>query len=210
MNLFKPRKLFFYLIFITSIAKGQTIPDTLYFYGYDYSHFKLVEPKRTGEDIKNFAYSWIAYCSQRFTEQSMSVYTEKKVYVNYSCLSETLNNVDGTKLVGHEESLSEDSIISYIKRYKLDRTNGTALVVIPNTFNKHTKKSSAYFAFFDLNTRRLIRLDKHSEGDADGIGLTNYWGQSIAATTKKYLVKIIKEDRKYNKKRPIKLFNIVN
>lgn len=58
-------------------SQETTIADVyktnkVYYYGYDFTHFKLVEPKRIeeGKAIKNAIYEWIGYWNEKLTENN--------------------------------------------------------------------------------------------------------------------------------------------
>lgn len=63
------------LISISYSQKENTSEKDVYdareiiFYGYDYTHFRLADAKRIGQDINKFVFLWTGHCQKRITEK---------------------------------------------------------------------------------------------------------------------------------------------
>ena len=78
-------------------------------------------------------------------------------------------------------------------------SKGTAwqgFLVIVECFEKSTNISTAHFTFFDIKTRDIIMSDRYSAKEADGYGLSNYWGQAIFETFNKYAAYVYRKNLK--------------
>lgn len=82
--------------------------------------------------------------------------------------------------------LPKDSLQSIINQFALIEKEGLGMTVILECFDKPSKITSGYFVFFDIGTRQILLADYFSGKEADGYGLTNYWGIGLVGTTKNY------------------------
>jgi hypothetical protein len=168
------------------------------FYGYDFGRLKLLEPKRISEDMTPQVFSWIGYLKERITDERLSGWLRKEVKSNWIPLvdhtKETLNGKDVVDVV--QRPIHKDSIDSIVKRYPIKETEGLGFVVILEAFEKDTKRVYAHFTFFDIATRKVILTEYFNSKEADGYGLTNYWGIGTAGTTQIYIADVFKPKAK--------------
>lgn len=186
-----------FLLALTFQAIGQksyTSPADVYsaseirFYGYDFNSLKLAETKRMGEDLKQQLYAWVDFCQKHITDEKLTAWFRKeKVSVDYSPTVEPLRSINGERVVTYEKNvIPQDSLQSIVGAYILKEKEGIGMVVILECLDKPTNKTSAYFTFFDIASRKILKSDYVSEKEVDGYGLTNYWGVSIVGITKNY------------------------
>ena len=58
--------------------------DTIYFYGYDFSHFSLVEPKRITESAQPLVFDWIDYLTDRVTKKDLETGLSKPIVYDFT------------------------------------------------------------------------------------------------------------------------------
>lgn len=165
------------------------------FYGYDYSHFKLAEAKRlTDGNIKKYIPAWIDFLNGKINEKDLENSLKKeKVTFNFDYTMSLIKPIKEDDLVTiTKHSISSDSIQSIISNYQLKEKDGIGFVVIPECFEKNKNRCTAYFTFFDIATKKIIMSDYFGSNDADGKGLTDFWGHGLHATFAKYLADVYK------------------
>jgi len=162
--------------------------DELTFYGYDFSHLKLAETKRLNEDFSQQIILWTSFCQQHITDEKLAAWFRKeKVTSNITPTIGLAKNINGKEVVTYAKNIvPQDSLQSYINRYSLIEKEGVGLAVILECFDKVTNKTSGYFTFFDIASKKILISDYFIGKEVDGYGLTNYWGISIVGTTKNY------------------------
>ena len=170
------------------------------FYGYDYSHFRLADAKRIGQDIKNYVFVWTGFCQERITEKKLtSSLNKEKVTFNFDptlTLNKKLNSNDLGAATKH--SISKDSIQSFIYDYKLTEKEGIGFVVIIECFDNASKRTSGYFTFFDIATKQVLISDYISSRDGNSYNHVSDWGAALVIAFKKYL-KVYKDNSKLQK-----------
>jgi hypothetical protein len=158
------------------------------FYGYDFSKLKLIETKRMGEDMTQQIFGWVAFCQERFTDEKLKDWFRKeKVTSNLSPTIERAKKVNGKEVVTYtKNTIHPDSVQAFINAYNITEKEGIGLAVILECFEKDSKTTSGYFTFFDIASKKILLSDYFSGKEADGYGLTNYWGVSLVGTTSNY------------------------
>jgi len=187
--------LFFLIYSLNSFGqKTYTSVNDIYnakdivFYGYDFSHFKLYEAKRFGEKIKKYIPEWIGFVTGMTSELVLqNRLVKEKVIFNYDYTIKLIDTINENNLISlMNYSISPDSIQSYINKYKINENEGIGLVVIVECFNKSEEKSTAYFTFFDISTKKIIISDYFGANKDDGYGLKEHWGMGLNNTFYKY------------------------
>ena len=194
------------LISISYSQKENTSEKDVYdareiiFYGYDYTHFRLADAKRIGQDINKFLFLWTGHCQKRITEKKMTSWLKKdKVTFNFDptfTLNKELNSDDLVAVTKH--SISKDSIQSFIYDYKLTEKEGIGFVVILECFDNASKRTSGYFTFFDIATKQVLMSDYISSRDGNSYNHVLDWGAALVIAFKKYL-KVYEENNKLHK-----------
>ncbi len=184
-------------LFSQKIYQNQTdvfFVKEITFYGYDYSHFKLVEGKRMNENIIGYASSWIEYMNDEMDEKKLTrKFNKNKVNFEFDYTINLLYNLDNKKMVSPiKYSIPPDSIQGIINNYKLNEKEGVGFVVIVECFEKKKESASAYFTFFDIATKKILMSDRinNKKGTGHVYGMKNFWGVRINKTFEKYISKI--------------------
>lgn len=183
-----------FILLNVSFASGQKIYTSeqdiftikeLTFYGYDFSDWRLAETKRVGEDMRVYIMSWIDLMKRKMTsDRLLHWYVKDNVTPNFAPTDERAKQIKPQHLVvSIKHYIASDSVQFFINAYKLTEKEGIGLVMIVECFDKESSRTSGYFAFFDIATRKILQLEYVDQKEVDGYGLTNYWGVSLNGVT---------------------------
>jgi len=162
--------------------------DELTFYGYDFSFFKLSEAKRYGEHLLPYISEWIEFMRIRKLDDELSNNLKKSVKSNYEYTNSLVRLIENSELVATSpHSTSNDSIQPHLRKYELTENSGVGLVIFVEGFKKLTNETSVFYVFFDIKTKDILMMDYVVNDDADGYGLTAYWGVGLRNNFRKYL-----------------------
>ena len=89
--------------------------------------------------------------------------------------------------------VSNSEIEAHISKYNVSET-GIGLVFIVENLNKNIKKSSGYFIWFDMNSKKIV-LSQKVMGRPSAGGLSSYWGRSLEDATRFYVDNIYKRKK---------------
>ena len=171
-------------------AKEQEVYDAkeFVFYGYDYTHFRLSDPKRIGQNIKNFVFVWIDFCngpvnekdlSKWFLKDKVTIDQEQTIAMNMKLDNDILGSVS-------RFTLPKDSIQYYVSKYNIQEKEGIGFVIIFECFDKQTKTVSAYYTFFDIATKQVLLSDYFVSRDGNRYNYVRDWANAVIIALKKY------------------------
>ena len=83
----------------------------------------------------------------------------------------------------NKQSFSEENVKNIIIQYK--KTEGIGLVFIVESFNKTNTTGTFWATFYDRSTHEILST-KRIQGLATGMGIRNYWANSIYRAMKSY------------------------
>lgn len=176
--------------------------NEIYFYGYDFSHFKLAEAKRLndGYQVKSFFVPWVGYMDANFPHSEISGKMGVSLIPRYDVtikLNELVNTSNVVTIFEH--LINQDIIVDAIKNYELQEQSGIGFVAIIECFYKATKTASVYYVFFDISTREILDSYRFTSTKTGGLGLTSFWGKNLEANFKKYINKYYLSKKRANK-----------
>jgi hypothetical protein len=201
------QQLLFIIILFHLTSFGQTAQPTkkdlkdckeIIFYGYDFSHFKLAEAKRMEKDISKYIPAWIRILNKFHDEKYLAKKLQKdKVIFDFEYTGGLIKKLDKNSLVSiSKHIIPSDSVQSIINSYQLTQQDGIGFVVIVECFDKAAEKSTAYFTFFDIASKKIIMSSYFGIGHAIGFGLSEHWGTSLENTFYYYLDEGYKKELK--------------
>ncbi len=170
--------------------------DTLWYYGIDLSHVRVTDGSKITRSLKYsqvYPSAWVG-----FVEKELSPYgyiqpaLKKKVF--YYVPDEVQHHtqqVSPNFIIGVNYSFPADTVIKAVKSYKLGRTSGIGLVIIPENFNKNTESASSWVTFFDIRTREVLWTVKVS-GACSHLGYTAHWGTGIVEGFQNFISSVYK------------------
>jgi hypothetical protein len=198
---------------IYSTKKDISNATEIVFFGYDFSNFKLVDPKSVGNiqlkdpvkikevsknPIKQYISSWVGYLLDRMGEKYFAKHLKtSKVIFDFDYTFEKIKNLSDSNIIGlSKTNIPKDSIQSIINDYQVKQKEGIGFAIIVECFNKSKESTSAYFTFFDIASKKVIMTDYFITSHADGIGLTNHWGYGLNYTVNSYMTNEFKSNVK--------------
>lgn len=178
--------------------KDISAAKEIIFFGYDYSHFKLTEPKRylEGEIKKNIPF-WIDYLYTKEDETFLKRKMNKdKIIFDLKYTTDVYHSLSDNNLVSlNNHTIEIDSIQSIINNYRAVEKEGIGLTIIVECFNKEKVSTSAYFTFFDISTKKVLMTTHYTTyNHASGLGLSTYWGRAFEGTVYAYFDGIYKKE----------------
>ncbi|UII20138.1 hypothetical protein [Fulvivirga ligni] len=179
----------FLVVGFTNCLKAQSVFDnnSVTFYGIDFSHFKLADPKYLDQPylVKEWMPQWVEK-STREKEYYESSF-KKEFHFDFEYTLGLIPGLDKDNLVvDSKHVLPRDSVQAIVQCYDLKQEEGLGFVIIAECFNKHTKHPSAYFVWFDIDTREILNANYMSSKEADGYGMVNYWAVGLKGLLNQY------------------------
>lgn len=203
-------------IFITSISKAQTFSyadiftaKKVYFYGYDFTNFKLIEAKRIGKDekMKSFIFDLIQIMNVKRDEKVFAGYMKKDTVIFSQDIVNTLNtkinkeNIIGSQIDVNRHKIPKDSLQLMINKYDTKGLSGIGFVEIIECFYKPKKETSIWYVFFDISSKKILDTYEGFNRDADSYhGLAEYWSVGVATSMGFYFNDHYKKVRKVSLK----------
>ncbi len=142
---------------LTAFQKDSIVRPII-FYGYDFSHVKLVDKKRTGKEMKGFIPHINKYLTHKISNKRFSRLADvDSVIYNFTTIKD-LNKqiVDSNIVTEKKHKISEDSLQNYVDSYKIEEANGTGCVVIFESYEKASKTTSAFIVVFDIRSKNIL------------------------------------------------------
>jgi len=198
---------------ISSIYKT----DTIYFYGYDFSHFTCAEDNVSIEP-GSFIFPWIGYISNYIQPNDFENYLRATVIHDFTCTNtinkkivedlNIMNNIpkisesvekkylllyddpDATSSIiniQYKNQLTEDSIQKIVMNYNLEQKKGIGLVALMEYIDKQEESTLVKFVFFDIKTKIHIKTYAQLGPYGKGIGWTKHWGNSFTGNAIDFL-----------------------
>lgn len=203
-------------LFICIISKAQVYSHSdifstnkVYFFGYDFTNFRLIEAKRIGKDekIKSFIIEVVQLMNAKRDEKVFAGYMKKDTVIFTQNIVNTLNsaikkeNIIGSEIELARHKIPKDSIQSMINRYDTKGMSGIGFVEIMECFYKPKKETSIWYVFFDISSKKVLDSYEGFNKDADSYhGLAEYWVVGVATSMSFYFHEHFAKIRKANKK----------
>ena len=184
--------------------KDISTAKEIIFYGYDFSHFTLADPKimsiaqyrdpagvseHPQNNIKVYVSAWIGYLLDKMSDTYFARKLKtSKVIFDFDYTYQIVRQLNDSNLVSlFKTTIPRDSIQAIVNKYQIKQKDGIGFTIIVECFNKDKEASSAYFTFFDIATKKVLMSDYFSTSHADGIGLTRHWGYGFNYTIDSYI-----------------------
>jgi len=159
----------------------QAIKDseTIYFYGYDFTHFKLAEAKRMNDPVKDYVFGWVGYLTAKFSKLTFQENMNKKIIFDFDeSIKRNKNLDDNLVTVFVPEPPSESIYHKIISSYKLKQSEGIGLIVFMEHADKVAETSKIRGIFFDIQTREILNSIAIIS-EASGTSMIRHWGKSF-------------------------------
>jgi hypothetical protein len=162
----------------------------IYFYGYDFSHFKLAEAKRLndGAQVAGFIFPWVGFMDANLPHTSLAGKMGVNIIPRYEATTNANRTVVAENVVCIQEHfINQDTIVKAIGGYELQEESGIGMVAIIECFYKATETASVYYVFFDIANREILDSYRFTTHKPGGFGLTSFWGENLESNFKKYI-----------------------
>lgn len=197
----KKTVLTFCICIVAYMAYSQTAKDMVTasdvkvtWLGVDFSHVKLIGDfnqwgnggEKSGNQIKDIYFpKWNELILNEPEKYDLEGMLRKSKLKYDTGMITDLN--DETPLedleADDEPDYTEEDIISFVKSYKPEDTEGIGVVFIAEALNKRKAMAIYHFVAFNMSTKEVLIQDR-IESKPSGFGLRNYWGGSIHRTIK--------------------------
>lgn len=173
----------------------------IYFYGYDYTNFKLADVKRMDEDVKKFMYLWIEHNREHVSEKKLPKWINKEfVPFNFTPTMEHNDKLTTPDLVCADKiTIPKDSIQSIVSKYQLPEKAGIGFVVIMECFDNAGKRTSAYYTFFDIATKKVLYNQYISARDGNNYNRVFDWGIGSVVAFKQFIGQYRAKNKELNR-----------
>ena len=179
--------LFFMVVAGITTASGQEVDNALLeaksvkFFGVDFSEVKVYGAQETVpqllqafENINNlFLAEPEKYDFEKILKREVSVVSVKAV-------NSVADYIDEEELKTEDSSyrLDDKTIAEMIKFLPVDKEDGVGAVMVAEMLNKPAARGSYIIVYFSLEDKEILGSFR-AEGKASGMGLRNYWANSV-------------------------------
>ena len=172
----------------SALVKGC---DTLWYYGLDLSHVRVTDGAKIpkGEKYSQvYPSAWVGFVEKELPPYGYVQPALKKGVFYYvpDEVQHHTQHVSPHFIIGVNYAFPADTVFKAVKSYKLTRTSGIGLVIIPENFNKNTESSTSWVTFFDIKSREVLWTVKVS-GACSHMGYTAHWGSGIVEGFKNFI-----------------------
>ena len=179
--------LFFMVVAGITTASGQEVDNALLeaksvkFFGVDFSEVKVYGAEETVpqllqafENINNlFLAEPKKYDFEKILKREVSMVSVKAV-------NSVADYIDEEELKTEDSSyrLDDKTIAEIIKFLPVDKEDGVGAVMVAEMLNKSAARGSYIVVYFSLEDKEILGSFR-AEGKASGMGLRNYWANSV-------------------------------
>jgi hypothetical protein len=213
-------KLLFAFLIITNVTNGQNYTrediyttNKVYFYGYDFSSYKLIDDNKPRSE-QEFIFSIIQIMNEHRPVGYYAEMLRKDTVIFDQTTVNTLNskfqatsskaplldmsgNINNGILNEAQSSISIDSLQNIVNKYNTNGKSGIGFVQVVECFYKPKKRSSMWFIFFDISSKKILDTFENTNPDADSWkGLATYWSVGLGSGMGFFLSDHYLKDRK--------------
>jgi len=144
-----------------SYLNKDSLSKPIVFYGYDFSHVRLIDKKMKGKNMNGFIFKTNKYLIKKVTAGKFARLIEIDTVIFNLDIVSNINNsvVDSTILSKKRSNLTPDSLQLFIHRYNITEKEGTGCVVIFESFVKQTGITSAYILLFNIESQQILYVE---------------------------------------------------
>lgn len=158
--------------------------NKIVFYGYDFSDSRLADAKRIGQNLKKYFFMLTESLLQEFPESRLERWLQKDTVVfsldAVMALNKRIDNDEIPAVMRHD--IPKDSIPFRISRYAIAEKEGIGFVIIMECFDNDDKRVSAYGVFFDISSRKILRMDYLNHRDRNSYNRLSDWTHTTFET----------------------------
>ena len=172
------------LLNFNSWSQGNEVikkAETIYFYGYDFSNFKLVNPKKANDVLIQYANGLSGYLVKKLPPIDFGANMNKKIIYNFDESNRINRSIPAYNFGSFHmpEPLSKDTCIVMIQKYNLQEEKGVGLIIFMEYADKYSESTRIRPVYFDIKSRDIIYSQPLIAENAKGAGFTRHWGKSF-------------------------------
>lgn len=139
-------------------------------------------------DIKNLIEGWntlmeVEYNKFNIGETFGKSKVEKAIDITKKHNADLILSEILSDNIKDHDHLTPEAVQQILYSYDFGARSGIGLMIVVESFDKLSAKSSVYFTFFDLSSREILVSEKMA-GKPSGFGLRNFWGGAIYGNLK--------------------------
>src|SRR5690606_5678297 len=128
------------------------------------------------EELRPRMSAIVGMLSSRFTPQYLSNFIDKRIEGDLDVIQKLYTTRSIHDFVTFNDyEISVDSLAKYVRNYDLTQNEGVGLVVIAENMNEKERYTTAFIAFFNLQTRELLWVTKMKGLPGSKWGFSKYW-----------------------------------
>jgi len=172
----------FTLFALSSIFAQDNYKKEVAWMGLDFTEAKLLTSVDFTDPAaikNNLLVSWNDIIIKESSKFDVAGFFEiKNLSYDLETVKERNQSIDPDKLVVDKtsEEFDEQKVESIISQYP--KSTGVGLVFIVETFNKPSANGIFWATFFDRETLKILSVKK-LQGQPSGVGIRNFWANSI-------------------------------
>lgn len=162
--------------------------DSILFYGYDFSNFKIIDEKRTKQDIVSFIMIWTEQMELSLKPEDVQSWMNIGSFnYNLDYINNSNLDLNSRRLVTKKEySIHPDSVQSIINKYPTNNSNSLGFTIIYEYFSNYYKTISAYYVFFDTRSKKILQIDQYKSKSNYSYNRVKEWGFAMFEGFKNY------------------------
>lgn len=167
------------------------------FFGYDYSHFKIIDAQRKGQNIQYFTFVWLDFMLRYLKIEDMEKKFKKDVEFDFDYIAKTNNELKSDRLITDlNNSIDPIEIQEIISNYETAQVSGIGFTIIYECFNNEAKTVSGYYTFFDIESKEVLWMEYVNSYDGNSYNKVIDWSMGMLVAFNKRFIPIYKKYRK--------------
>ena len=183
MRVLLPMILLFSFTFNSYAQSNQTIAKakTIYFYGYNFTQFKLINPEKVNDILIKYAFGVSGYLNKKFPQIDFQNNMNKNIIYKNESSDISNRSLEPYSFGAYStpDPISKKVCLKIISEYKLQEKEGVGLIILMEYADKISESTRVRPVFFDIKTRNIIYSQPVLSKDAKGSGFTRHWGKSF-------------------------------
>lgn len=149
------------------------------YYGIDFALVRLVGSSGF-KDPAHIVDNYFSSINQKIVIERdkydfSKVFWSKNYDIDLEMLADLNRSLNPYEIVINSSySVNDEQIKELVANYNPKNQEGIGLAIVMETWNKFNENAIMYFTFFDIKTRKVIKIDR-KVGRASGFGIRNYW-----------------------------------
>lgn len=171
-------------------ARDLFTQNSIVWYGIDYSNARFIGSFAQFKDAgavdgatlrDKYFPAWNNLVIREHEKFNVAKFLKKNTQINDISAVEKINSdIDASKIMmDNEYTLEESALAGMVAKYSsTENKEGLGVVFITESYNQTRKLAYYYVVIFDIASKEIL-IDQKFTGDAGGIGLKAFWGNTV-------------------------------